>query len=179
MRRSEGVNPANWREKWPVGDLGCKMKKTPLTRKTPLGTSQDRNAGEEPKQLAKAVRATNAPQRKSFSTKYPAHHDGLRYGVLFRAVRKLPCWLCEVGYTGPGHVAGAGTFGAQGGHTAHHVGRLDADGLLPCCGAAHDLYAGLGGAKTIAHFREWLAREEFTLRLVAVQYVERARDVQP
>jgi len=154
------------------------MKKTPLTRKTPLRASQGPNVGKGPKQPTKGVRTTNAPQRKSFSTKYPANHDGLRYGVLFRAVRKLPCWLCVSGYTGPGHVAGAGTFGAQGGHTAHHVGRLDADGLLPGCGAAHDLYAGLGGAKTIAHFREWLVREGFTLRLVAAGYVERATSVE-
>ena len=109
-------------------------------------------------------------KRRSFSQKYKG--DGPRYGTLFVRVRELPCWLAQAGYDGPGH-EGCG-LGAQGGHTAHHVGRNDADGLIPVCGRAHDLCAGLGGRTTIAHFRDWLNRKAYRLDEVALNYVEQA-----
>lgn len=110
-------------------------------------------------------------RRRSFSEKYKG--DGTRYGPLFRAVRGLPCWLCVEGYVGPGHDPSAGplTLGAQGGPTAHHVGRHDAEGLIPGDGKAHDLYAGLGGDSTVRHFRAWLEERGLTLEAVGLRYV--------
>lgn len=93
-----------------------------------------------------------------------------RYGQLFQIVRVLRCWLDRERY--PGHVCG---LGAQGGHTAHHVGRKDEDGLIPGCGAAHDLYAGLGGRETQRVFRKWLREGGVTLEEIGFAYVEDAR----
>lgn len=109
-------------------------------------------------------------KRRSFSQKYKG--DGLRYGTLFVRVRDMPCWLAVEGYAGPGH-DGCG-LGVQGGHTAHHVGRNDDEGLIPGCGKAHDLYAGLGGRATVMHFRDWLNRHAYRLDDVALEYVKKA-----
>ena len=112
---------------------------------------------------------------KSFSQKYDG--TGERYGPLFLAVRGMQCWLEEERYVGPGH---EGCWrGAQGGHTAHHLGRLDREGLIPGCGRAHDLYAGLGGALTVQHFRDWLAVRGCSLNEVGQLYVARAAGINP
>ncbi len=66
-------------------------------------------------------------KRQSFSAKYDG--TGPRYGTLFVRVRDMPCWLAEEGYSGPGHERCG--LGSQGGHTAHHMGRVDSEGLLP------------------------------------------------
>jgi hypothetical protein len=108
-------------------------------------------------------------KRTSFSERYTG--NGPRYGQLFRAVRKMPCWLLTQKYTGKGHESCG--FGAQGGWTAHHVGRNDKDGLVPCCGAAHDLLAGLGGSSTRQEFEAWLKRYGFDLKEVGKRYVAR------
>ena len=60
------------------------------------------------------------------------------------------------------------------------LGYYDADGLIPGCGAAHDLYAGLGGRKTVAHFRAWLEAQEGlpwdeALINVGHRYIQRVR----
>jgi len=101
-------------------------------------------------------------------------HDGKgeRYGWLFRLVRRRACFLRVMGYRGLGH-EGCGD-GAQGGSTAHHVGRPDVEGLLPVCGRAHDLCAGLGGRTTVARFRAWLAEGGHTLKEMALRYVGEA-----
>jgi hypothetical protein len=86
----------------------------------------------------------------------------------------MPCWLNRMGYRGPGHER-CGP-GVQGGHTAHHVGRRDAEGLLPGCGAAHDLYAGLGGSSRLREFRGWLEAMGYDLKVVARAYVRRTQE---
>ena len=111
---------------------------------------------------------------KSFSQKYK-DPDGKRYGGLFLRVRVLRCWLEREGYRGRGHPA-CGP-GVQGGHTAHHLGRNDEDGLIPGCGAAHDLYAGLGGNETQEEFKGWLRAGGVTLAEVGQAYVNDARIV--
>lgn len=83
-----------------------------------------------------------------------------RYGPAWEGVRALPCHLCRLGYRGPGHEPGQGTLGQQGGPTAHHVGRLDSEGMIPVDGMAHDLFAGRGGRTAIEHFRRWLEEQE-------------------
>ena len=109
---------------------------------------------------------------KSFTEKYDGTGD--RYGYLFQEIRDLPCWLALANYAGPGH-RGCDR-GVQGRHTAHHVGRTDAEGLLPGCGRAHDLYAGLGGAQTVAVFRGWLDLNGYRLEVIALAYVESVRE---
>lgn len=104
---------------------------------------------------------------------------GTRYGPLFTAVKKLPCWLKAEGYRGRGHESCGpgvqqGQYSAPDGHTAHHVGRYDEEGLLPVCGRAHDLSAGLGGRTTQKEFRSWLDRNGISLERRALDYLGQA-----
>jgi hypothetical protein len=113
----------------------------------------------------------------SFSQRY-ADPEGERYGALFLVVRVMRCWLCRMGYDGPGHrMDGSQDLrrGAQGGHTAHHLHRLDREGMIPGDGAAHDLYAGLGGDTTQRAFKEWLRTGGVTLEDIGHAYVNDAR----
>lgn len=115
---------------------------------------------------------------KGFSKRYTG--KGPRYGPLFKAVRDLPCHFCVEGYVGPGHEDGGRTLGQQGGPTAHHIGRLDAQGMIPVDGGAHDLCAGRGGDTSIAHFRAWLEEKEGlpwreALEAIGLRYIERVR----
>ncbi len=119
----------------------------------------------------------------SFSKKYDG--TGPRYGPLFRTVRDLTCWLRREGYQGPGHYPSCGrgvqdsphaTLEQGWGRTAHHVGRLDEEGLIPCCGKAHDILAGLGSRTTQQRFRAWLDERGFTLRQVGLLYVAQAKE---
>lgn len=116
-------------------------------------------------------------RRRSFSQRFPTDHDGPRYGPLFRAVRMMDCWAATQMYEGPGH-EGCG-LGQQGGHTAHHLGRLDEDGLIPVCGRLHDLCVGRGGRTAVRHFAEWMQRMGFTLHEVGQLYVAKARGIDP
>ena len=105
---------------------------------------------------------------------------GTRYGPLFRAVKAMPCWLKAEGYRDRGHEecgpgVQMGMYSRLDGHTAHHVGRYDEEGLLPVCGRAHDLSAGLGGRTTQLAFRAWLDRRGLSLDRLALDYVGRAR----
>lgn len=153
----------------PVAEVGARQLPKPRTR---------------PKQ--KAMRRSTVPKkpkprkkpkrRKSFSEKYK-DPNGKRYGELFMIVRLLSCWLCDEGYNGPGHKVGDCAIGVQGGHTAHHVGRYDEDGMIPGGGKAHDLYAGLGGSETVAHFRGWLGSKRVSLKEVGLEYVAKAKRI--
>jgi hypothetical protein len=87
----------------------------------------------------------------------------------------MDCWLKTVGYAGPGH-DGCGP-GQQGGHTAHHLGRNDEDGLLPVCGRAHDLVVFRCANSTADHFIDWLKRHDYELRDVGERYVVKARGI--
>lgn len=58
--------------------------------------------------------------------------DPFLYGVLFTLVRT---WRCFGATYLPGHECGLGYAPP----TAHHPGKTDLDGLLPVCGALHDL----------------------------------------
>lgn len=109
---------------------------------------------------------------KPFSKKYDG--TGERYGPLFRLVKSMRCWLSLEGYWGAGH-EGCG-LGQQGDHTAHHVGRRDDEGLIPGCGLAHDLYAGLGGRTTRKAFQAWLDSKGLTLERVGLLYVAKAKE---
>ena len=88
-----------------------------------------------------------------------------RYGPTFEAVRRLPCMLAVLRYDGPKHES-CGP-GVQGGHTAHHVGKLDREGLLPGCGLAHDLYAGIAGRRPQLAFDGWLKEHGLDLAAIA------------
>lgn len=118
------------------------------------------------------------PRRRLKARPFTAAHSdpaSPRYGQLFMIVRVMRCWLDREGYRDAGHYECG--RGVQGGHTAHHVGRLDADGLIPGCGAAHDLYAGLGGEETLRIFRRWLREGGATLAEIGQGYVEDARAI--
>ena len=146
------------------------MKRSkPLKRTKPLQPSKDTD------KPARTQRAYTALPKRSFSEKYPANHPGPKYGPLFRALRDRArggeCWLCDAGYQGPGHKIGDCALGVTGGPTAHHCGRLDEHGMLPGGGQAHDLFHGLGGETTIAHFRDWLDRQPKGLDAVGLAYV--------
>lgn len=132
-------------------------------------------AAPKPKPAPKAKRKPRKPLRKQSFTERYKDPEGPRYGQLFLLVRVMRCWLDQVGYSGRGHHQCG--MGVQGGHTAHHVGRLDAEGLIPGCGAAHDLYAGLGGAGMQKEFRAWLAAQGFTLPQVGAWYVGHAQGI--
>lgn len=131
-------------------------------------------APSKPMKRGKALERGRGPKAKSFSKRFPKDHDGPRYGAAFRAVRELPCWLATQEYVGPGHEACG--LGQQGGHTAHHVGRNDEDGLIPCCGRAHDLYVGRGGRTAVRHFAAWMQRYGFTLRGVGRAYYSKVTE---
>lgn len=124
----------------------------------------------EPRAWNSTLAAGRKARPRSFTER--TRNATARYGPLFRAIRDLPCWLDSVGYRGSGHRR-CGP-GVQGGHTAHHVARTDAQGLLPGCGAAHDLYAGYGGAETVAEFRAFLDFGGYELERVALAYVRGA-----
>lgn len=132
--------------------------------------------GEAPQRRAAPARKPTT-RRKLKAKPFRPRPDATRYGQLFQIVRVLRCWLCVEGYQGPGHTVGNCAIGVQGKHTAHHVGRLDEEGLIPGGGAAHDLYAGLGGKRTVAHFRKWLKERGLTLEEVGQMYVAKARAI--
>lgn len=78
----------------------------------------------------KPLRSTKKLKRRTLKERYG--HDPLSYGVLFEKVREWPCagkvhlphqHRCGPGYRPP---------------TAHHLGKTDVEGLVPCCGALHD-----------------------------------------
>ncbi|HUT60647.1 MAG TPA: hypothetical protein VNA25_22610 [Phycisphaerae bacterium] len=162
---------------WLLEDSGNVARQANEYRRTAAGNEQahrfelSERVGIKPRGRARSFR-----RGKSFSEKY---HDpeGPRYGQLFMVVRVMRCWLCEEGYEGPGHKVGDCARGVQGGHTAHHTGRLDADGMIPGGGAAHDLYAGLGGDTTQQHFKDWLKAKGVTLTEIGLRYVAKARTV--
>lgn len=86
-------------------------------------------------------------------------NDPTRYGPTFHVVAALPCIFRMLDSE---HVC-------MFGHTAHHIvtvgsGGTDADGLLPCCGAAH----------TLLHsqpLRVWSERFDVDLQFVARVFV--------
>jgi hypothetical protein len=53
---------------------------------------------------------------------------------------------------------------------------MDAEGLLPVCGKAHDLVAGRGGRTTRATFEAWLKANHVDLRELGLRYYEEATD---
>lgn len=140
-------------------------------RRRSVEASQERARAEHDYPVRRIGRNAG-PKRQSFSRKYDG--TGPRYGTLFVAVRREPCWLMTEGYRGPGHKACG--LGSQGGHTAHHIAFYDDEGMLPGCGLAHDLYAGYGGRKRMRAFREWLMGKGFRLEEVALGFVERAKE---
>ena len=125
--------------------------------------------GKGPKKSTKSLKRGSAARKRSFSERYPKDHNGPRYGKLFRAVRRQPCWLLEARYRGPKHER-CGP-GAQGGHTAHHLGREDAAGMIPGCGLAHDLYANIAGRIPQQEFDAWLEQRGETLEQAGLRYV--------
>jgi len=137
-------------------DRGRSVPNSTLRTRTTLSTTK-------PLTAKKKIKA------RSFSERYDG--TGEEYGPVFRIIRLLPCWLALVGYFGPGHEACG--RGEQGGHTAHHVGKTDAEGMLPGCGRAHDLYANRGSARTQRTFRAWLAERGYDLVAVALMYYRR------
>ena len=140
-----------------------------MKRSKPLKRTKPLQPSKAPDKPARTQRAYTSLPKRSFSEKYPANHPGPKYGPLFRAVRDMRCWLSCEGYWGRGHRQCWN--GDTGGHTAHHVGRLDEHGLIPVCGAAHDLCHGLGGRTTKNHFRAWLDRQPKGLDAVGLAYV--------
>lgn len=134
-----------------------------MKRKTPLRRSKMQHPGEESPKPTKSLRRQRRVRQRAFSE----IHDGTgeRYGPAFQAVRSMPCYLATVGYFGPKHERCG--HGLQGGHTAHHFGRLDADGMLPGCGLAHDLYARIAGRIPQMELDAWLEERGIDLRAEA------------
>lgn len=145
-----------------------KRSQKPIARRRGMGAGGRRAKRQTP--LTKSAR----PRAKSFSEKYPDDHDGPRYGPEFRAVRVMPCALCVLGYEGPGHKIGDCALGETGGPTAHHLGREDRHGLVPCGGAAHDLLHRIGRRAT-EHFDAWLEERGYTLEEIGRGYYDQAR----
>ena len=115
-------------------------------------------------------------RRQSFSQKYDG--TGEKYGQLFLIVRVLKCDLLVMGYTGLGHPQCQRGVQGTGGHTAHHVcQQIDALGLLPGCGAGHDLYAGLGGRKVRLAFTTWCKANGYDIIQRGLVYVAQARGI--
>lgn len=90
-----------------------------------------------------------------------------RYGPVWDRVRRLPCWVAGAGYRGRGHPRCG--MGETSRHTAHHIGRRDSDGLIPVCGAAHDLFHNRAGRRAAREFDRWLA--DHNVVAIAVGYV--------
>lgn len=124
------------------------IPKKPLQRKTPL-------------------------RSRSLTEKYG--DDPIRYGVLFREVRKMPC---AGKVHAPRHVC-------SGRHTAHHdppVGKRgdDLSGMIPCCDRLHaklenrqPVFSG-GEGQTRSMLLEELGWDEARLAEVAMGYVQAA-----
>lgn len=97
-----------------------------------------------------------------------------RYGVIFKAMRRMECALAVLGYRGPGH-EGCGPGQQRATPTACHLSKKDPTLMLPGCGRAHDLYDGRGGRTAAAHFRAWLKSTGKTLHEWARVWLERVR----
>lgn len=97
---------------------------------------------------------------RSFTERFK--DDPIRYGVLFRIIRKLPCFVSIQDYShqcaGPGR------------HTAHHEGEDDLAGLLPCCGYVH---RGLEGSvnRTRSEYLIVIGMTEEDVAELAMRYV--------
>ena len=104
-------------------------------------------------------------------------HDGTgdRYGPAFERVRGLPCWLLVEGYDGLGHPQ-CGPGDQRWDPTACHLKKKDSEGLLSGCGAAHDLYDGIGGRTTLKVFRAWLELRGFVLEVIGKQFYREAME---
>ena len=150
-----------------------KAAKHPTKKRQPKRTPKPKPKAKRKRLPDQNTRTTSTIRTVPFFKMYDG--TGKRYGQLFYIVRVLLCALCKRGYRGAGHPECG--LGAQGGHTAHHVGRFDREGLIPGCGAAHDLYAGLGGEATIREFRGWLLRNGLTLEGLGQEYVEKAKKI--
>ena len=87
----------------------------------------------------------------------------LRYGLLFREIRLLLCFGVE--YL-PGHICGPGYAPP----TAHHLGKLDLDGLLPVCGLLHDEV----GEKALEVEKRLRTAGKPSLEAIGKGYVQRA-----
>jgi hypothetical protein len=89
--------------------------------------------------------------------------DPTRYGPLWKVVRVLPC----VGrMVDPGHECGPGYAPA----TAHHLGKTDLEGLVPVCGALHDVLHQRHKC------REWEERAGVDLAALGGKYVKGAAE---
>jgi len=99
-------------------------------------------------------------RQKSFTERFK--DDPLRYGILFEAVRLMRCFVAAMGSThrcaGPGR------------HTAHHEGKDDLGGLLPCCGYVH---RGLEGSvnRTRSEYLIVIGMTEDDIAALAARYV--------
>ena len=119
------------------------------------------------------VKTRKRIKQRSFSTVHDG--SGARYGLAFLQVRQLPCWLMTQGYDGPGHPQ-CGPGSQRWNPTACHLGYWDRDGLIKGCGAAHDLYDGIGGRSTIQFFRTWLKLQGFVLRVIGKRFYTEAME---
>ena len=95
-----------------------------------------------------------------------------RYGPAWERVKKLPCVLYTLNFYGVGHQCCG--YGEMTGHTAHHLSRLDRDGIIPCCGKAHDLLHNRGSKRTQATFRTWTEANAVDWQAVGLRYYEEA-----
>ncbi|MFP3947118.1 MAG: hypothetical protein ACLFWG_00175 [Longimicrobiales bacterium] len=92
----------------------------------------------------------------------------LRHGPVWETVRLEPCiWLL----VDPGHEC---RRSVRGGHTAHHLGRSDLDGLVPAGGLVHDRLHGRPGEPPSVAAAELLEATGLTLEEHGRRHVERA-----
>ena len=96
-----------------------------------------------------------------------------RYGPLWEAVKRMPCFLLE---TAPElHTCGLGYAPA----TAHHVipKGQDEEGLISCCGAVHDVLEAHKRRVTVDFASVCSGRLfEVNVRRLGLDYVDRAKD---
>lgn len=98
-------------------------RSSPLKRKTPLRSKSQLSRGSGLQRKSRLKRRSLAERTKD---------DPDRYGDLFEAVRRMPCFGRK--YL-PGHECELGYAPAS----AHHLGRQDSEGMVPVCGRLHDL----------------------------------------
>lgn len=96
-----------------------------------------------------------------------------RYGPLWETVRRMPCFLREM--APELHECGLGYAPA----TAHHVipKGLDAEGLIPTCGKAHDVLEAQKRREIVDLTSIVGVRFEVDVRVLGLHYVNRAKGV--
>lgn len=118
--------------------------------------------------IGKPLKPGGPLRRKPFRNRKPG-----RYGELWEAVKRMPCFLREIAPTLHPECG----LGYASGHTAHHVipKGLDSEGLIPCCGQVHDVLEAQK-RRAVVDFSKIVGEPfEVEIRPLGLMYVERAK----